>query len=97
VSLIDLLVEPLDDVGLSAIPHPRYSRTEIAPHPDSPVGRTVVRLAVDPEANSPLRTLETRLEHQLLDLTRVTDLELHALTDLLLAEKHRRAARWLSS
>lgn len=76
----------------AAVPAPR---PEHAAHPDSPVGRIAARLAADPTAGDPLRRLETRLGRALVDLTTVSDMELHALVGVLLEEKHRRAARWL--
>lgn len=87
-----LRVQPASD-ELVVVPHPRNVKAEHAAHPDSPVGRTVTRLAAR-ELPGPLATLETRLGRPLLDLSRITDAELHAITDLVLEEKHRRAQRW---
>jgi hypothetical protein len=60
----------------------------IPAQPQSPVGRTSEVLRTDPSARTPLRDRE-------LDLASWSDRELHALTDALLAEKHRRIARWI--
>lgn len=81
---------------LTVVPHPRNAKIEHAARPDSPVGRTVTRLAQDPQANHPLRQLERRLGRALLDLTSITDHELNELAGLVLAEKIRRDARWYS-
>lgn len=66
------------------LPVPRHGAA-----PTSPVGATVAALAADPGARDPLRGAA------LPDLGTLSDLQLHALTGALLAEKHRRAARWL--
>lgn len=68
-------------------------RPEHLAAPTSPVGRT----NADPRRASPLVRLTDRMGRPLVDLSTVTDAELHALTDLLLAEKHRRAARWFDT
>lgn len=70
-------------------------RAEHRAHPDSPVGRLTRDLAADPYLTHPLRRLEQRLGRPLLDLATCTDLELHAIAEQLLIEKHARATRWL--
>lgn len=62
---------------------------------DSPVGRIVARLAADPRAACPLTRLEERIGRPLVNLGDLTDLELHAVTARLLAERHRRDSRWM--
>lgn len=71
------------------------ARESRAAHPASPVGRTAARLAADPGAATPIHRLEERLGRPLVPLATLTDLELHALTDLILTEKQARTARWL--
>lgn len=80
-------------------PEPRFvpARESRTAHPGSPVGRTCARLAdTGPAARSPIHRLEERLGRPLVDMGSLSDVELHAITDLILTEKHRRAARWLN-
>lgn len=69
-------------------PGPARLQPAVAARPTSPVGRTTEALRTDPAARTPLPGIGPHLQG-------LTDVELHALTDALLAEKHRRIARWL--